>query len=133
MQVEYDNQQPLITLASLGADRPQFRAAPQRDNFAVKVQASFKPNSELLRQRLQKRVLRKRGRSLGQGGERSQGQGGKRSQGQDQNRSHRSLASQESVVSPAWAARPAPAWPAAAEWPRFESNRIAARPSLSFV
>jgi len=55
-EIVYDNQQPLITLDSVsGANGKHFKASNNQDSFAVNVKASFQPNSEPQRARLQRR------------------------------------------------------------------------------
>ena len=56
-QVEYDNQQPLITLDSVTQAQGGFRAQSRPDNFAVNVQASF-PTNKKRPVRIQRRLMR---------------------------------------------------------------------------
>merc|ERR1711892_1355216 len=54
-EIEYDNQQPLITLDSVSSGGKKFKASNNQDSFAVNVKASFSPKLEHQRQRVQKR------------------------------------------------------------------------------
>jgi len=54
-EVEYDNQQPLITLDSVSSGGNHFKASNNQDSFAVNVKASFSPKLEHQKPRIQKR------------------------------------------------------------------------------
>jgi len=54
-EVEYDNQQPLITLDSVSGGGKHFKASNNQDSFAVNVKASFSPKLEHQKPRIQKR------------------------------------------------------------------------------
>jgi len=54
-EVQYDNQQPLITLDSVSGGGKHFKASNNQDSFAINVKASFQPKPEPQRQRVQKR------------------------------------------------------------------------------
>ena len=59
-EVEYDNQQPLITLDSVSGGGKHFKASNNQDSFAVNVKASFSPKLEHQKPRIQKRQGRMR-------------------------------------------------------------------------
>merc|ERR1711874_648196 len=54
-EVEYDNQQPLITLDSVSGGGKHFKASNNQDSFAINVKASFQPKLEHQKPRIQKR------------------------------------------------------------------------------
>jgi len=54
-EVQYDNQQPLITLDTVSGGGKHFKASNNPDSFAINVKASFQPKPEPQRQRVQKR------------------------------------------------------------------------------